>query len=86
MGRSFVSIRQGVKGMTERWTRSPRACRQEDQGHVEHIATSARKHSSEAFYGCNDPLEAAIFSALVEIARQRAERSCEGEEAPGVDP
>ncbi len=33
---------------------------------------SAKKHSSEAFYGCDDPLEAAIFSALVEIARQRA--------------
>jgi len=71
MGRSFVSIRQEVKGMTERWTRSRRACRQEDQGHAEHIATSARKHSSEAFYGCNDPLEAATFSVLVEILKRQ---------------
>ncbi len=30
-----------------------------------------KKHSSEAFYAMDDPLEAAIFSVLVEIIKRR---------------
>jgi len=30
----------------------------------------AKKHSSEAFYALDDPLEAAVFSVLVEILRE----------------
>jgi len=29
----------------------------------------ARKHSSEAFYALDDPLEAAVFSVLVELIK-----------------
>jgi len=31
----------------------------------------AKKHSSEAFYALEDPLEAAVFSVLVELMKQR---------------
>jgi len=31
----------------------------------------ARKHSSEAFYALDDPLEAAVFSALVELIKEK---------------
>ncbi|MFA4825476.1 MAG: hypothetical protein WC593_10025 [Methanoregula sp.] len=31
----------------------------------------ARLHASEAFYGCDDPLEAAVFSVLMGILRQQ---------------
>jgi len=31
----------------------------------------AKKHSSEAFIACDDPLEAAVFSVLVEILRRQ---------------
>jgi hypothetical protein len=86
MGRSFVSIRQGVKGLTERWARIPPALRPGDRAPAEHLVAAAKKHSSEAFYGCDDPLEATIFSALVEIARTREEMSRDAEEVPGVDP
>jgi hypothetical protein len=34
----------------------------------------AKKHSSEAFYAFDDPLEAAIFSVLVEIVKEMEER------------
>jgi hypothetical protein len=85
MGRSFVSIRQGVKSLTERWVRVPQALRPEDRPHAERVVASARKHSSEAFFGCDDPLEAAIFSALVGIAHQQGEQPPEGRE-PDVDP
>jgi hypothetical protein len=33
----------------------------------------AKKHSSEAFYALDDPLEAAVFSVLVEMTRELAE-------------
>ncbi len=35
------------------------------------IAEMAKKHSSEAFYALDDPLEAAVFSVLVEMMRER---------------
>lgn len=85
MGRSFVSIRQGVKALTERWARVPRALRPGDRPCAERLAASARKHSSEAFFGCDDPLEAAIFSALVEAAMLRGELPRDGRD-PDVDP
>ena len=85
MGRSFVSIRQGVNGMTGRWAGSQRALGTEDRPYSERLVAFARKHSSEAFYGCDDPLEAAIFSALVEITRRQEELSRDGRE-PDVDP
>ena len=30
----------------------------------------ANKHSSEAFYGLDDPLEAAVFSVLLELVKE----------------
>lgn len=38
-----------------------------DQRHGEKVAEHAKKHASETFAGCNDPLEAAVFSVLVEV-------------------
>jgi len=34
----------------------------------------AKKHSSEAFYELDDPLDAALFSALVELLRELERR------------
>ena len=34
----------------------------------------AKKHSSEAFYALDDPLEAAVFSVLVELLRELEEK------------
>jgi hypothetical protein len=33
----------------------------------------AKKHSSEAFYALDDPLEAAVFSVLIEMLKAKAE-------------
>jgi hypothetical protein len=48
------------------------------------------QHSSEAFFGCNGPAEAALFSVLVEVQRQRDRPGAAGSvEAGGtcdVDP
>jgi hypothetical protein len=71
MGRSFVSVRQGVKGVADRWVRVSRALRERDRRYGEKLAENAKQHSSEAFVGCDEPLEAAIFSALIEIFKNQ---------------
>lgn len=71
MGRTFASIRQGVKSTAERWARSARALKKEDQKYGEQLAELAKKHSSETFIACDDPLEAATFSVFVELLKRQ---------------
>jgi hypothetical protein len=73
MGRSFESVRQGVKSIADRWSRTTRALKKEDQQYGEKLVELAKKHSSESFVGCDDPLEAAVFSVLVEILKRQDE-------------
>ena len=70
MGRSFESVRMGVKEVSSRWLKASRALRKEDQIYGQMVAQMARKHSSEAFYALDDPLEAAVFSVLVEMRKE----------------
>ena len=95
MGRSFASVRQGVKGPIERWARAVRALGEEDRPYGKRLVALAKLHSSEAFYGCDDPLEAAVFSGLMGILRQQEEQEPEartdrdkerGREEHNVDP
>ena len=62
MGRSFESVRQGVKEVSARWLKASKALKKEDQVYGLKLSEMAKKHSSEAFYALNDPLEAAVFS------------------------
>ena len=71
MGRSFESVRQGVKSIADRWARSSRALKKEDHQYGEKLVELAKKHASEAFMACDDPLEAAVFSALVEMIKRQ---------------
>jgi len=75
MGRSFESVRTGVQEISARWARAGRAMKKEDQAHALELAQMAKKHSSEAFYALDDPLEAAIFSVLIELLKEREDRS-----------
>jgi hypothetical protein len=71
MGRSFESVRQGVNRIADRWARSARALKKEDRRYGERLAELAKMHASEAFVACDDPLEAAVFSVLVEMLRRQ---------------
>ena len=71
MGRSFESVRQGVKSIADRWARSSRALKKEDRQYGEKLVELAKKHSSEAFMACDDPLEAVVFSVLVETIKRQ---------------
>jgi hypothetical protein len=70
MGRSFESVRMGVKEVTERWSKVRRALKREDQEYADRIIEMAKAHASEGFYAFDDPLEAAVFSALVEMLKE----------------
>lgn len=48
MGRSFESMRQGVKDVSARWLKASRALKKEDQIYGQRLAEMAKKHSSEA--------------------------------------
>jgi hypothetical protein len=84
MGRSFESVRMGAKDVSARWTKAARAMKKEDQVYALRLAEMARKHSSEAFYALDDPLEAAVFSVLVELMRglEIAESKIERDKTP----
>lgn len=73
MGRSFESVRMGAKDVSARWLKASRALKKEDQIYGQRLAEMAKKHSSEAFYAFDDPLESAVFSVLVELMRELAE-------------
>lgn len=75
MGRSFESVRLGAQQVSARWARASRAMKKEDQGYARELAAMAKKHSSEAFYALDDPLEAAVFSALIELLKKVEEES-----------
>ena len=70
MGRSFGSVRMGVKDLAGRWLRARRGLMREDQARAERLAGMAKRHASEGFYALDDPLEAAVFSVLIEILKE----------------
>jgi len=83
MGRSFESIRQGVKDVSARWLKASRALKKEDQVYGQMLAEMAKKHSSEAFYALDDPLEAAVFSVLLEMMKELSEETKMDKEGEG---
>ena len=64
----------GVKDVSARWLKASRALKKEDQVYGQKMAQMAKKHSSEAFYALDDPLEAAVFSVLVEMIKEQSVR------------
>jgi hypothetical protein len=70
MGRSVSSIRQDVKAISERWIKTKKALKKEDQLYAEELAKMVKMHSNEVFYLFDDPLEAAMFSLLIEMLKK----------------
>jgi hypothetical protein len=60
----------GIKDVSTRWLKASRALKKEDQIYGQRLAEMAKKHSSEAFYALDDPLEAAVFSMLIEMLKE----------------
>jgi hypothetical protein len=81
MGRSFESVRQELNRVAERWERAGSRTRAGKR-----LAGWAKEHASEAFFGCDDPVEAALFSALVELRREQGTGTGRSGGDDGVDP
>jgi len=70
MGRTFNSVRMGSHEVANRWLKASRALKKEDQVYGQRLAEMIKIHSSESFYAIDDPLEAAVFSVLVELLKE----------------
>lgn len=82
MGRSFLSVRQGVNLIAGRWERSAKKWKRGKE-----MAGLAKKYASESFMGCNDPLEGALFSAMVECQKMGPDKeNPEGRQDGGLTP
>jgi hypothetical protein len=73
-------VRMGAKEVSARWLKASRALKKEDQVYGQKLAEMAKKHSSEAFYALDDPLEATIFSMLVEMLKEMDKAGCKNSE------
>jgi hypothetical protein len=60
----------GIKDASARWLKASKALKKEDQVYGQRLAEMANKHSNEAFYALDDPLEAAVFSVLLELVKE----------------
>jgi len=63
-------MRMSVKEVSDRWLRAKKALKREEQQYADRLSEMAKKHSSEGFYAFDDPLEAAVFSVLIEIWKE----------------
>jgi hypothetical protein len=72
--KELESVRMSAKDVSARWLKASKALKKKDQVYGQKLAEMARKYSSEAFYPLDDPLEAAVFSALVEIMKELSDR------------
>ena len=70
-----------VKALADRWERVARGLPGEDRVYAGQIAAMAKQHASEAFCAFDDPLEAAVFSVLVELLK----KSEKGRDDGGTD-
>lgn len=75
MGRSIESIRMEVRRIARRWERAGRALKPDEKICARRLAEMIEKHSSEVFYGFDDPLEASVFGVLIELIKKMEERN-----------
>jgi hypothetical protein len=63
------------KDVSARWLKARRAMKKEEQVYGQTLAQMAKMHACEGFYALDDPLEAAVFSALVEMMKEMKKRN-----------
>ncbi|MDD1705563.1 MAG: hypothetical protein LUQ12_00825 [Methanoregulaceae archaeon] len=61
--------------VADRWVRAKRALKAGDQDYADRLAGMIRVHSGDRIAAISDPLEAALFSLLIELVKEE-ERSC----------
>jgi hypothetical protein len=67
----------GSQEVAARWLKASRALSKDDQVYGQKLAEMVKVHSSEAFYALDDPLEAAVFSVLIELLKETDRKAIE---------
>jgi hypothetical protein len=80
MGRTFKSVRMGSQEVAQRWLKASQALSKDEQIYGQRLAEMVKIHSSEAFYALDDPLEAAVFSVLIELLKEIDRENTEKED------
>jgi hypothetical protein len=70
----------GSQEVAQRWLKASRALSKDDQVYGQKLAEMVKVHSSEAFYALDDPLEAAVFSVLIELLKETDRKAVEKKE------
>jgi len=65
--------REDLHETADRWLRAARALPASDRPHAERLASLIRAHATDRLPAIADPLEAAVFSLLIELAKVREE-------------
>lgn len=69
--------REDLHETADRWLRAARALPAADRPYAERLAAMIRVHATDRLPVIRDPLEAAVFSLLIELAKANEEQ--EGE-------
>jgi hypothetical protein len=80
MERFPESMKPGMDATAERWMRVRRAMCKEDQIYVERLAGMIRSHNREGIHAFDDPLEAAVFSVLIELLKELERKRDKGQQ------
>ncbi len=64
------SIHPGVELPIRRWKKTSQAMLGNNQFYAERVIKKVMTHSYTNFYGIKDPLEAAVFAALVKMEKE----------------
>ena len=62
--------RDDMHQAADRWLRARRALPAADQPHAERLAEMIRAHATDRLRAIEDPLEAAMFSLLIELVKE----------------
>jgi len=80
MERCTETLKPGMDATAERWMRVRRAMSREDQVYVERLAGMIKSHAREGIHAFDDPLEAAVFSVLVELMKELERKRNKGQQ------
>lgn len=67
--------REDLHETADRWLRASRALSAVDRPYAEYLAAMIRSHATDRMPVIRDPLEAAVFSLLIELVKDRKSMS-----------
>jgi hypothetical protein len=85
----YTGMKTAVREIADRWAHGSRALLAESQPYGYRLAAMLRRHENDSVARFDDPLEAALFFVLIELAKEqeaaKRERGAQsGDLIPGV--